>query len=306
MSTITSTARATATTVRRRPRGRAAVWWFALPGLAAYVIFLVSPAVQSVYISLTDWNGIAPTKNFVGFDNYAKMFQDDTVLLAIRNNIVWTIVTIIFPVVLGLLLAVFLNGAARFKPFLRTLFYMPAVLPLVSIATIWAWLYDPSYGAINVFLKDIGLGALAQPWLGQNSTALAAVMVPAIWVRTGFPMLIYLAALQSIPNELYESAKTDGASGWQSFWHITMPGLKQAHYIVIALSLIDSFKVFDIIFAMTYGGPGNSTQVLGTWMYFNVFQYYHAGYGTAIAVFITIIAIICGIPYVLAQMKDEA
>jgi raffinose/stachyose/melibiose transport system permease protein len=306
MSTITSTARATANTVRRRPRGRAAVWWFALPGLAAYVIFLVSPAVQSVYLSLTDWNGIAPTKNFVGLDNYTKMFQDDTVLLAIRNNAIWTVVTIVFPVVLGLLLAVFLNGAARFKPFLRTLFYMPAVLPLVSIATIWAWLYDPTYGAINVFLKDIGLGALAQPWLGQNSTALAAVMVPAIWVRTGFPMLIYLAALQSIPNELYESAKTDGASAWQSFWHITMPGLKQAHYIVIALSLIDSFKVFDIIFAMTYGGPGNSTQVLGTWMYFNVFQYYHAGYGTAIAVFITIIAIICGIPYVLAQMKDES
>jgi raffinose/stachyose/melibiose transport system permease protein len=305
MSTTTRSYPAAARFRRRRWGQGLNIWLFALPALAAYAVFLVSPAIQSIWISLTNWNGIAPTKVFVGLDNYIQIFQDSTALLAIRNNVIWTVVTIAIPMVLGLVLAVALNGATLLKPFLRTIFYMPAVMPLVAIATIWSWLYDPSNGAINAFLKDVGLGALAQPWLGQSSTAFGAIMVPAIWVRTGFPMLIYLASLQGIPAELYESAKTDGASSWQCFWHITMPGLKSAHYIVLALSLIDSFKVFDIIYAMTYGGPGNSTQVLGTWMYFNVFQFYHAGYGTAIAVLITVVALACGIPYVLSQMREE-
>jgi raffinose/stachyose/melibiose transport system permease protein len=293
-------------TRRRRVGAGARIWLFALPALAAYVGFLVSPALQSIWISLTDWNGLSPNKNFVGIKNYIAIFQDPTALLAMRNNLIWTVVTVTIPVVLGLLLAVFLNGATRFKPFLRTIFYMPAVLPLVSIATIWNWLYSPSQGAINVFLREVGLGALAQSWLGQDSTALAAVMVPAIWVGTGFPMLIYLAALQGIPEELYESARTDGATPWQMFWNVTFPSLRSAHYIVVALSLIASFKVFDIIFAMTDGGPGNQTQVLGMWTYFNIFQYYHAGYGTAIAVFITLVAVACGIPYVLSQMREES
>ena len=176
----------------------------------------------------------------------------------------------------------------------------------MAIASIWGWLYNPQYGAINSFLRLIGLGSLAQPWLGQDSTALAAVMVPAIWLRVGFPMLLYLAALQGINTDMYEAATVDGATKSQQFWHITMPSLRPAHYIVIALSLIDSFKVFDLIYAMTYGGPGTATQVMGTWMYFNVFQYYQAGYGTAIAVVITVVAIIVSIPYVRSQVKEHA
>jgi raffinose/stachyose/melibiose transport system permease protein len=216
------------------------------------------------------------------------------------------VVTLTVPVVMGLALAILLNGKVRGKPVLRLIFYTPAVLPLVSIASIWGWLYNPQYGAINEFLRLIGLDALAQPWLGQDSTALAAVMVPAIWLRTGFPMLLYLAALQGIPKELYEAATVDGATRWQQFLFVTMPSLKPAHYIVIALSLIDSFKVFDLIYAMTYGGPGTTTQVMGTWMYANVFQYYNAGYGTAIAVVITVVAIVVSIPYVLSQTREHS
>jgi raffinose/stachyose/melibiose transport system permease protein len=130
-------------------------------------------------------------------------------------------------------------------------------------------------------------------------------MVPAIWLRTGFPMLLYLAALQGIPQDQYEAATMDGAGRFQQFWYITMPNLRGANYIVIALSLIDSFKVFDLIYATTYGGPGTATQVMGTWMYFNVFQYYQAGYGTAIAVVISLAAIAVGIPYVRSQTKEH-
>ena len=291
---------------RRRQHGGLSPWLFALPALAVYIAFLVYPSVTSLFFSLTDWDGLSPSYNIVGLQNYADMAKDPVILTALKNNAIWTIVTLSVPLVLGLLLAIVLNGKVRGKPILRLIFYTPAVLPLVSIASIWGWLYNPQYGAINELLRVVGLGSLAQPWLGQDSTALAAIMVPAIWLRAGFPMLLYLAALQGISAEMYEAATVDGATRWQQFWHITMPSLKPAHYIVLALSLIDSFKVFDLIYAMTYGGPGTATQVMGTWMYANVFQYYQAGYGTAIAVTITVIAIIVSIPYVVSQTKEHS
>ena len=290
---------------RKKKHGGFTPWLFALPALLVYIAFLVYPAFSSLFFSLTDWDGLSPGYNIVGLDNYTAMVQDDVVIRAAINNVIWTVVTIAVPVVLGLALAVTLNGKVRGKPVLRMLFYTPGVLPLVAVASIWGWLYNPDYGAVNAALRAIGLDSLAQPWLGQNSTALAAVMIPAIWLRTGFPMLLYLAALQGIPQDQYEAATMDGATRSQQFWHITMPNLKAAHYIVLALSLIDSFKVFDLIYATTYGGPGSATQVMGTWMYFNVFQYYQAGYGTAIAVVITLVAIAVSIPYVLSQTKEH-
>ncbi|WP_030435929.1 carbohydrate ABC transporter permease [Actinoplanes subtropicus] len=286
-------------------RGGAVAWVFAAPALLVYVVFLVYPAVSSLWFSFTDWDGLSPTYHVVGLQNYTSMPSDPVVVQAAVNNLIWAVVTVVVPVVLGLALAVALNGKVRGKPLLRLVFYTPAVLPLVSVASIWGWLYNPQYGAINAFLRAVGLDSLAQPWLGQDSTALAATMVAAIWLRVGFPMLLYLAALQGIPQDLYEAATVDGATRWQRFWHITMPSLKAAHYVVIALSVIDSFKVFDLIYAMTYGGPGTATQVMGTWMYFNVFQYNQAGYGTAIAVVITLVAIVVSVPYVRSQTKEQ-
>jgi ABC-type sugar transport system permease subunit len=291
---------------RRRPGGGLSPWLFALPALAVYVMFLVYPSLTSLFFSLTDWDGLSPGYNIVGLQNYVDMTKDPVIVTALKNNLIWTVVTLSVPMVLGLLLAIVLNGKVRGKPILRLIFYTPAVLPLVSIASIWGWLYNPQYGAVNEFLRLVGLDSLAQPWLGQDSTALAAIMVPAIWLRAGFPMLLYLAALQGIPEEIYEAATVDGATRWQQFWYMTMPSLKPAHYIVLALSLIDSFKVFDMIYAMTYGGPGTATQVMGTWMYANVFQYYQAGYGTAIAVTITVIAIVVSIPYVVSQTREHS
>jgi raffinose/stachyose/melibiose transport system permease protein len=290
---------------RKRKHGGVAPWLFALPALLVYIAFLVYPAFSSLFFSFTDWDGLSPAYHVVGLDNYTAMIHDDVVVRAAINNVIWTVVTIAVPVALGLALAVTLNGKVRGKPVLRMIFYTPGVLPLVAVASIWGWLYNPDHGAVNEFLRTVGLGSLAQPWLGQNGTALAAVMVPAIWLRTGFPMLLYLAALQGIPHDQYEAATMDGASRSQQFWRITMPNLKPAHYIVLALSLIDSFKVFDLIYATTYGGPGTATQVMGTWMYFNVFQYYQAGYGTAIAVVITLVAIAVGIPYVRSQTREH-
>ena len=308
MATLTAEAAVAPPPTRRRRRkyGGFSPWLFALPALAVYVVFLVYPSISSLFFSLTDWDGLSPTYNIVGLQNYVDMTKDPVIATALKNNVIWTVVTLIVPLVVGLALAILLDGKVRGKPFLRLIFYTPAVLPLVAIASIWGWLYNPQYGAINEFLRVIGLGQLAQPWLGQDSTALAAVMVPAIWVRVGFPMLLYLAALQGISTEMYEAARVDGATRSQQFWYITMPSLRPANYIVIALSLIDSFKVFDLIYATTYGGPGTATQVMGTWMYANVFQYYQAGYGTAIAVVVTVIAIVVGIPYVISQTREHS
>ncbi|MEV6842866.1 sugar ABC transporter permease [Actinoplanes sp. NPDC051411] len=301
-----STASRAALRPRKARHGGPMAWVFALPALIVYIVFLVYPALSSLWFSFTNWDGLSAAYQVVGLENYKNMVSDPVVRQAAVNNLIWAVVTVALPVVLGLALAVVLNGKVRGRPVLRLIFYTPAVLPLVSVASIWGWLYNPQYGAINAALRAIGLNSLAQPWLGQNSTALGATMVAAIWLRIGFPMLLYLAALQSISPDLYEAATVDGASRWQQFWHITMPGLKAAHYVVIALSVIDSFKVFDLIYAMTYGGPGTATQVIGTWMYFNVFQYNQAGYGTAIAVVITVVAILVSIPYVRSQTKEHA
>jgi raffinose/stachyose/melibiose transport system permease protein len=302
MAVLTAPRKAT----RKTRHGGLVAWGFALPALLVYAGFLVYPALSSLWFSFTDWDGLSAGYNVVGLDNYTALPSDPVVRQAALNNLIWAVVTVVAPVVLGLVLAVILNGKVRGKPVLRLIFYTPAVLPLVSVASIWGWLYNPEYGAINAALRAVGLDGLAQPWLGQDSTALGATMVAAIWLRVGFPMLLYLAALQGISADLYEAATVDGATRWQQFWHITMPGLKPAHYVVIALSVIDSFKVFDLIYAMTYGGPGTATQVMGTWMYFNVFQYNQAGYGTAIAVVITVVAIAVSIPYVRSQTKEHA
>lgn len=295
----------TANSQQRSAQRTRMLWTFLLPGLLFYIVFLVWPSVQALWISLTDWDGLSDEQQFVGLDNYRNMLNDEVVGIAAVNNLLWSLVTIVLPMALGLALAVLLNRKSRTSPIFRTIFYAPAVLPLVSIASIWAWLYDPTDGAINYVLGALGLEALEQSWLGQDSTAIWSVMIPAVWVRTGFPMLLYLAALQSIPDQQYEAASLDGANRWQQFTQITFPSLKETHYIVLALSLIESFKVFDLVYAMTYGGPGFATQVMGTWMYANVFQYFDAGYGTAIAVVITLVAVAAGAPYVRSQVKNR-
>jgi raffinose/stachyose/melibiose transport system permease protein len=158
-------------------------------------------------------------------------------------------------------------------------------------------MYNPQFGLINALLESIGLGGLARGWLSDFNTALPATMVTAIWQGTGFPMILYLAGLQSIPPEQYDAAKIDGANGRQCFRYVTLPWLRETHVIVITLAVINSFKVFDLIYTMTYGGPGRSTQVLATWMYFNTFQYYNVGLGSAIAWVIVILSMCFAIPY---------
>ena len=279
---------------------------FLAPGLVWYAVFLVYPMVVSFVVSLTDWDGLSPRISFVGLENYRRfLFEDFIARRALLNNVLWTLGTVTLPTTAGLLLAVALNNRRlRGRSFLRAAFYGPSVLPLVAVGIIWAWMYDPNFGFINEVLRLVGLGHWARGWLSDYSTAFAAAFLASVWNGVGFPMVLYLAGLQSIPDSLYEAASIDGASPAQAFIHITLPALRETHVIVGSLAVIQSFKVFDMIYTMTWGGPGQVTQVLGTWMYFHSFQYYNTGYGAAIAWVIATITALVAIPYIRVMSRD--
>ncbi len=283
----------------RRPKETATAWLFLSPALFIYGLFLLYPMLASLAISFTNWDGISPRWEFTGLDNYRHIFFDDPQSLrAVKNNVVWTLVTVTVPAGWGLILATLLNSSMRGRTLFRAIFYCPSVLPLVAVALIWAWMYNPQFGIVNVTLRALGLEDWTHAWLSEFETAFPATLVTAIWQGTGFPMLLYLAGLQGIPRQQYEAAELDGAGWFRRFIHITLPWLKETHIVVLSLAAMQSLRAFDLIYAMTYGGPGRSTHVLSTWMYFNLFQYRQAGLGSAIAWVIVIISLAVTIPYI--------
>jgi raffinose/stachyose/melibiose transport system permease protein len=288
---------------RRSVRGHTIIAFLA-PGLAVYTVFLVWPMVDSLWYSFTNWSGAGP-QHFVGLQNYRTIFTNSTALQALRNTAVWAAVMVIVPAALGLLLANGLRGSGRWKAGVQALIYLPTVLPMVGVAVIWAWIYDPEFGFLNAFLGKVGLKSLELTWLGSTRTAIPALMVAGVWVSVGFPMVLYLAGIQSIPEELYEAARVDGGGRVQLFRHVTLPSLRQTHGIVLALELIAALQVFAIVFAITAGGPGNSTQVLGTWMYANIFSFHKVGYGSAVGWLLAVMGLAVTIPYVLWITRDD-
>jgi raffinose/stachyose/melibiose transport system permease protein len=296
-----------------RPRARRVGGWqrglspylFLAPALLWYLVFLIYPMASSLVLSFYEWDGLSPEWTFVGLANYETiLLRDHVSRRALVNNIIWMLVTLTVPTVLGLLLAVALDQALPGRRLFRSIFYGTGVMPLVAVGIIWAWMYNPQFGLINAVLQQVGLGGLARGWLSDYTTALPATLVTAIWQGTGFPMILYLAGLQGIPHEQYDAARIDGANGVQCFRYVTLPWLRETHVIVITLAIINSFKVFDLIYTMTYGGPGRSTQVLATWMYFNTFQYYNAGLGSAIAWVIVLLSMCFAIPYLRINSRQ--
>ncbi len=278
---------------------------FIAPAMVFYLGFLVYPMLVSLWTSLLDWDGLSVDYTFVGLKNYTNfLFDDDVARTALYNNVLWTLGALTIPTSLGLLMALILNRRMPGTLAFRTIIYAPAVLPLVSVGLIWSWMYNPNFGAINLFLQWVGLENLAGGWLSSFEMAMPSVFITYVWGSVGLPMILYLAGLQSINGDYYDAARVDGANALQRFRHVTLPGLRESHVIVLSLAVIGGFKVFDLIYTMTYGGPGRVTQVLGTWMYFQTFQYYHAGYGAAIAWVIASIILVLAIPYIRHMSKD--
>jgi raffinose/stachyose/melibiose transport system permease protein len=277
---------------------------FLAPATVIFVAFLVVPMGMSFWYSLTDWSG-AGAKHYVGLKNYENVFREADTRLALRNTLVWTLVLTTVPMAIGLGLATLLRGKGWWKGAVMALIYLPAVLPMVGVALIWQWIYNPQFGFLNALLGKLGLSSLELTWLGTSRSAVPALMIAAIWVSVGFPMVLYLAGMQTIPQELYEAARMDSAGRWNQFRHVTLPGLRQSHIIIIALEVILALQAFAIIYALTQGGPGNSTQVLGTWMYANLFSFNKVGFGSAVGWVLTFMGLAVTIPYVLWMTKDE-
>ncbi len=288
-------------------------WWnryragvfFVLPAMLLYLIFVGFPFIQTIYFSLTDWNGVRPTKNFIGLDNYQEMIRDPLLWTSLRNNVTWVIVGTIAPMAIGLMLAMLLWHRPRGFNLFRTVFFMPQVLSAVVIGIIWSWIYNPIFGNLNKLLKAVGLGDFTRGWLGDPSVALYAVLVAAIWAEVGFVFVVFLAGLQNVSRDLLEAATIDGANGWQRFKDVTVPQLGNVINVVTALLLIGGFNVFDIIFVMTGGGPANATEVIATLTYTEAFTQNRVGYASALSLVMTVVALVASVAFIRLREQRE-
>jgi ABC-type sugar transport system permease subunit len=288
--------------VRRQQRRYAVL--FIAPGLLIYLVFMLYPFLNTFYLSFTDWNGVAPTKNWVGLSNYARMLGDAVALKAFTNNVIWIIIGTIAPVILGLFQALLVwSGPTRGSLLFRTLFFLPFVLPLVVVGIVWQWVYHPLFGLVNKVLDGVGLEGLSRGWLADPHTALYAVLIAAVWGQTGLCFLILHASLQNVDESTVEAAMLDGANWFQRARSIIVPQIAPQITMVTAITLIGGFSVFDIIFVMTGGGPGNASDVLGTYTYKMAFQQNEAGYGSALSMLITVLSLIAA--YVFVRFRER-
>jgi multiple sugar transport system permease protein len=281
---------------------KAIPYLFLLPGLALYLVWIIGPTLYTMYLSLTNWDGVS-TPNFVGFQNFFRLFQRDrTFLEALVNNLRWLIVFITVPTTLGLALALIFNADMRFGRFYKVSIYAPLVLSLPVIGLIWAWLYNPRLGLINAFLVNMGVEN-PPGWLGDRELAIWCVIAAAVWRQVGYVMVLYLAGLKNIDPSLIDAALVDGANRWNLFRHVVLPLLAPVTTIIIIISVIDSLRAFDLVSIMTRGGQ--STQVLANFMYMEAFNNYRMGYGAAIAVVLFFISLLFIGFYLSRVVKDE-
>ena len=267
--------------------------WFLIPGLLLYGIFFIFPTISAFGLGFTDWNGINPNFNFVGVQNYVDMVQDDIFKKAFGNNIKYMLFVVIFQTLFSLYFAILLFKNSKSNVFFRALFFVPTIVSSISVAFIWIFMYDASIGFLNKALTQIGLGFLAQQWLSDPKIAIFSIAIAQVWAHTGQVMIIFIAGLQSIPQSLYEVARIEGANKWQTFSKVTWPLLAPSATIVVAYTTLQTFKSFDLILAMTGGGPSYATEILSMHIYHQAFQNFKFGYASASAVlFMLIIAAI--------------
>ena len=260
------------------------IYLFILPALILYGVFSLYPTFYGLFISFTNWDGLSPNYDFVGIRNYKNLLTNDSVFAkSIGNNLKFMSFVVTFQTLLSLIFALFLVKNTKTNVTLRTLFFLPTILSAVSVAFIWLSMYDTNFGLIKAVLGLIGIEN-SPGWLADPSIAIFSVAFVQVWAHTGQLMIIFIAGLQAIPEELYEVSKIEGASRFQTFWKVTWPLIAPAAAIVIAYTTLQSFKSFDLIFAMTRGGPNYSTEILSTFIYNVAFQGYKFGYASAASI----------------------
>lgn len=275
------------------------------PVLLFVLAIAIAPLAFSFLISLTDYRLTDPTqaRPFVGLGNYFKAFQDKAVLETLGNTVVFVVGAVTSQVLLGLALAVLMSGETRFMRTLRALTVMPLALPPLVVGLVWKALYNPQFGPVAYYLKQLGI-SVNRGFLGEVATAMPAVLLIDLWQWTPLLMIIFLAGLKSLPTEMLEAAYVDGAGRVQAFFRITLPMLMPVIFIGVLLRTMNAFKIFDIIFATTGGGPGNATSVLNFHIYKVGLTFFDMGYAAALAnILLFMIGVCCAIYIVLLQRQ---
>lgn len=281
------------------------IFLFIVPALLIYIVFQIIPIIGSVFFSLVDWNGIAGSKiTFVGIKNYIDAFHDPDVLLSLKNMAKMVIVSVLFHTPIALLMAVAINAKCKCYRLFKALFFVPTVFPLTAVGLMWYFIFMPT-GALNALLENIGLGSLVTSWLVNEATAMNTIVFVNVWAGVGYYMVILLAGLTTIPEDLYEAASIDGATPVQQFFQITIPNLKPIISMCVMMDIIGSVKVFDLVFAMTQGGPNGLTNLPTTLMYNEAFKYSHYGLGSAIGILIMVICTVATFASNFVSIKIE-
>ncbi len=260
------------------------------PALLLFLAFYLYPALQNLQFATRRWDGISKPE-VVGFRNFTNLLtNDDLFYKTLGNNLEFTFLVVLFQTGFALLFAIYLLKNTRVNIALRTLYFFPTILSSVSVGMIWLFLYDPNFGAINLFFNKIGLKVFALNWLGSESSALYAIAFTQVWFHTGQMMVVYIAGLQQIPKELYEAADVDGASRWKQFTSVTWPMAMPTTIVVMAYITIQSFRAFDLIMVMTNStaGPNNATSIFSTLVYFTLFNELRLGYAAAQTIFMVL------------------
>ncbi|MDX6316770.1 MAG: multiple sugar transport system permease protein [Nocardioidaceae bacterium] len=256
---------------------------FLAPGLILFSVFTVFALIYAFYLTFHEWNILQPAKPFVGLQNYRDMIHDQQFKQSVINTAYFTGGSIPLTMAIGLGVALLLNQPLRFRGLFRTMYFLPVVTPFVASAILWKWLYNGDYGLFNFYLLKVHL--IQQPllFLSSKNLAMPSVILMAIWGGVGFSMVVYLAGLQSIPEELYEAAKIDGANAFSRLRYITIPMLAPTTLFLLVIGIIGSFQIFTQIFVMTGGGPVGRTTTVVYYIYQSAFTYYEMGYASTLA-----------------------
>ena len=264
----------------------------ALPAFAIYTFLYLYPAISNLLYSTQRWDGVTKAQ-FVGLHNFKYLAtNDDLFHKIVGNNFRFSFIVVILQTLFSLAFAIFLIKNTKTNIFLRTVFFFPTILSSVSVGLIWTFLYNPNFGFINAALKAVGLNKLAVNWLNDGRYSLYSIAIAQIWFHTGQMIVIYLAGLQQIPAELYESADVDGATRWQQFKNVTWPMALPTTAVVVAYTTIQTFRAFDLVYAMTQGGPMNSSDLIVTSIYNMAFGAYKFGYASAESVVLVVVVLV--------------
>jgi multiple sugar transport system permease protein len=256
---------------------------FLAPGLILFSVFTVFALGFAFYLTFHEWSIIEPEKPFVGLDNYKGMIEDEQFRRSIFNTLYFTGASVPLGMIIGLAIALLLNQPLRGRSLLRTMYFLPVVTPFVVVAIIWKWLYNGDFGLFNYYLLKTHLIGEPLAWLADKQLAMPSVVMMTVWTSIGFSMVIYLAGLQAIPEELYEAARVDGAGPWARLRHITLPLLAPTTLFLLVMGIIGSFQVFTQIFVMTSGGPVDRTTTMVFYIYESAFKFYEMGYASTLA-----------------------